>query len=355
MLEFWEVRGYFQEAHTFLERLLTVSKENALPMRAEILYNASFLAMLQDDIEQGERFIEESILLFRELGEKLSTAKALRMLGLMKTATNSIEARRLMEEAFVIFEELGDQDWITVSQGDIARVAILQGDYTKACSLLQKSLADYEVRGNEYKYNRAFPLAYLARTLFLSGKNQEKAQMLAEESLALFREIGNQRLAAHVLNTLGRMALLRGDLEEARKLCEESVELFDEVCYRVGVAEALISLGQVRAAQGNDEVARDCYEKSWSLLLKTLDAKELCAACLEVWGELVVRQGKLEQAVQMWAVAATLRAGLVAPMPPIYRPAYNQAVAAVREQLGAKAFQAAWAEGRKLSPAQIKM
>lgn len=351
--DFWEIRSYFQEAHSFLERLLIVNQKSISYVRAKALYQIGFLDMLQDDRERGELSVKESISIFRTLGDSLSVAKALRALGQMKSTVTTVEARHLMEEAFALFEELGDQSWVIHTRGDIARIANLQGDYAKACELLQKSLADYEARGDTY--NRAYPLAFLARALLLSGKELEKAQALSEESLTIFREIGNQRYAANVLNVLGRIALQRGDLERARELCEESVEIFDEVCYRFGVVEALISLGQIMVSQGDDEAAQDCYVKSWSLLLKTLDAKELCASCLEGWGELVARQGKLEHAAQMWAAAATIRASLVAPMPPIYRAAYNQAVAAVREQLGTKAFQAAWAEGRKLSLAQIKM
>ncbi len=352
---FWEVRSYFLEARAFLERLVTVSKESPPSLRAEALYEAGFLALIQDDIERAEQFLNESLMLFRILGDKLNTAKALRTLAQLKTLTTTIEARRLMEESFALFQELADTDWVMHTRSDIARIAIVQGDYTEACTLLRESLNDYEARGNTYKYHKAFPLAFLARALFLSGKELENAQTLAEESLALFEEIGNQRFAAYALNILGRMALQQGDVEKASALCRESVELFDGVCYRVGVAESLISLAHILMYQGNDEAAQDCYERSWALLLKVLDAKELCAACLEGWGELIVRQGKLEQAAQAWAVAAMIRASLVAPMPPIYRAAYNRAVAVVREQLGTETFQAAWAEGRKLSPAQIKV
>ncbi|MBA2678636.1 MAG: tetratricopeptide repeat protein [Ktedonobacteraceae bacterium] len=353
--DLWKIRSYFQEGHRFLERLVTLSKGSPPSIRAEVLYQISFMAFIQDDMESAALFLEESLAIFRVLGDKLSTAKALRTLAQQKAMSTTTEAHALMEEALTLFKEIGETEWFTFARSDLARIAIVQGNYTEARALLEESLADFEVRGNRYIYNKAFPLAFLASALFLSGKEQAKAQALAEESLTSFREVGNQRFAAYVLNMLGRMALQRGDFEEARKLCEESVELFDEVCYRVGVAEALTSLARVRAAQGDDEAAQDCYARSWALLLKTLDAKELCASCLEGWGELVARQGKLEQAAQMWAAAATLRAGLVAPMPPIYHPTYNQAVAAVREQLGTKAFQAAWAEGRKLSPAQIKM
>jgi len=253
----------------------------------------------------------------------------------------------------MLFKELDNPFWITCVRSDIARIAIVQGDYAKARALLQESLADYESRNDIY--NKTYPLLFLARTLFLSGGDQTKAQTLAEESLTLCKEVGNQRFAANALNLLGRIALQQGTFGKARALCEESAKLFDEVCYRIGIAEALISLAQIMARQDNEEAAQNYYAESWTLLVKTLDAKELCAACLEGWGELIARQGQLEQAVQVWAIAATLRASLVAPMPPIYRTTYNQAVISVRELLGEETFQNAWAEGRKMSPTQIKI
>ncbi|GAC1639524.1 MAG: hypothetical protein NVS4B9_32360 [Ktedonobacteraceae bacterium] len=353
--DFWEIRSYFQEARAFLERLIAVSEGSMPSLRAEALYQTSFLAMVQDDRERAEQFLQESLALFRMLGDKLSTAKALRTLAQLKTMTTTIEARHLMEEAFTLFQELAETDWIMHTRSDVARIAIVQGDYVNAYALLQESLAAYEARGTAYKYHKAFPLTFLASALFLSGRDAQKAEALAEESLSLFREIGNQRFAAHTLNLLGMIALHRGDVEKARALCEESVQLFDEVCYRIGVAAGLISLGQVKFRQGDDEAAQNYYAQSWTLLLKTLDAKELCATCLEGWGELLAHQGKPERAAQMWAVAAGLRASLVAPMPPVYRPEYNQAVAAAREKLGQEAFQASWIEGRSILPTQIKI
>jgi hypothetical protein len=51
--------------------------------------------------------------------------------------------------------------------------------------------------------------------------------------------------------------------------------------------------------------------------------------------------------VQLWGITATVRAAIVAPMPPIYRPDYIQAVATARESLSEEAFQTAWIEGSR--------
>jgi hypothetical protein len=67
----------------------------------------------------------------------------------------------------------------------------------------------------------------------------------------------------------------------------------------------------------------------------------------------LVAQGEARWAVQLWGIAATVRAEIVAPMPPIYRPDYIQAVTAARESLGEEAFQMAWTEGRRTSLEQV--
>ena len=57
--------------------------------------------------------------------------------------------------------------------------------------------------------------------------------------------------------------------------------------------------------------------------------------------------------VQLWGSTATIRAKIVAPMPPIYRPDYVQAEASACENLDEEAFQMAWAEGSQTSLEQI--
>ena len=77
--------------------------------------------------------------------------------------------------------------------------------------------------------------------------------------------------------------------------------------------------------------------------------RELAAACLEGYGEVLVAQGKAKSAVQLWWIAAAVRAEIVAPIPPIYRPDYIQAVAVARKSLDEEAFQMAWTKGSHTS------
>ncbi|MEO8970870.1 MAG: tetratricopeptide repeat protein [Ktedonobacteraceae bacterium] len=354
LVKFWEIRGYFQEAYTILTRTLTVSKDAADAVRVQVLYQlAVFQLMIQGDIEQGRAMLEESLALLRRIDDKAGTAKVLRLLGQLQIGEKTVEARSLLEASLVLYEELDDSYGIGQVRNDLARVATTQGDYARARSLLESNLALY--RTQEDAHSRAYPLLLLADVLFLTKGNQEIARFLAEESLEIFRGLGDRWLAAFVLLLLAEISLFQNDSEKARTCCEESMSSFRELNDRNSVAISLLTFAQIQTYKGDDTAAYNACKESWILLREVGDSEQR-ATCLEQVGELIGASGKPEQlakAAQLWGKAATLRATLVAPMPPVYRAAYGKAVASVREQLGIERFQMAWAEGRNMSIGQI--
>ena len=73
---------------------------------------------------------------------------------------------------------------------------------------------------------------------------------------------------------------------------------------------------------------------------------------LEGLADVVAVQGESLWAAQLWGAAETLREAMGTPIPPVYHGDYERSIAAARVQLGEKAFAAAWAEGRKMTPEQ---
>lgn len=352
LMIFWEVRGYISEGLALLERALAGSQRVEPAIRGQALHDAGFLALMLDENTRAEAFLRESQLLFRESGDKVGMANILRLQGTLAQVKNSYKvARRLLEEALAIYQERGDVRRMVATRGSLAQIAISQGDYSRARMLLEENLAAYRSLGEQY--NTAYPLYLLARTLFLSRGELSKAQSMAEESLTLFREMGNARLVAYVRNLLGQILLIEEDNVGAHAMLEEGLEMHKKVGDRSGIGEVLINLGRLAANQGDNKVALTCYEESWSLL-QAIGEKELSAACLEGYGEAVV-QNAPKVAVQLWGTAATVRAAILAPMPPIYRSTYLAAVAIARQQLGEIAFQAAWVEGHRTSLEQVQL
>jgi DNA-binding CsgD family transcriptional regulator len=84
-----------------------------------------------------------------------------------------------------------------------------------------------------------------------------------------------------------------------------------------------------------------------------LDDKEGIALCLEGLGEVVVLQGEPVWAARLWGAAETLCEAIGASLPYVERAGYERSVATARSHLGEKAFAAAWAEGRTMTPEQV--
>jgi len=141
---------------------------------------------------------------------------------------------------------------------------------------------------------------------------------------------------------------------QARSMLEESLAIFKTLADRSGTAEALISLARLATSRGENAAAQAAYAESWTLL-RAIGAKDMAARCLEGAGELATAQEMPERAVIMWGTAATLRAAILAPMPPIYRATYVAAVALAREKLGDETFQSLWTQGHQTPWEQVEL
>ncbi len=91
-----------------------------------------------------------------------------------------------------------------------------------------------------------------------------KAQLL--NSLAIFKEVGDQAGAAACLFRLGQVAQhMQGDRQEARQRYQESVEISREIGDRWRTSIALDFLGYVVREMGEYEQARQAHEESLSI------------------------------------------------------------------------------------------
>jgi predicted ATPase/class 3 adenylate cyclase len=342
---FWEIRSYIAEGLAFMQRALTLGKNASSSIRAMTLHYAGFFALMQDDNDRAEEFLRESQLLFRESGDKAGMANILRLQGNLFIAKKNYKiARRLLEEALNIYQERGDLRRVVSTRGALTQIAIAQCDYSRAQSLIQENLTTFKVRDEQY--GNAYSFFYMAQVLFLSRGDSEKAREMAEESLTLFRAVGNKRLIGYVLILLGEILHMDRDDDKAKSALEESRVIFDAIRERSGSAGALLAIARVLTYQNELEAAVISYQESWKLSMEIGD-RELAAVCLEGYGALLVKQDNATLAVKLWGVAASIRAEIVAPIPPIYRPDYIQAVASARESLAVESFQKAWVEGSK--------
>jgi predicted ATPase/class 3 adenylate cyclase len=240
---FWFVRGYFREGRAFLEQALARSAGVAAPVRARALDAAGYLAFGQGDTEREEAQTQESLALYRELGDTRGIASNLAGLAFLaeRTGTDYRAARALLDESLALYRELGDQPAIATVLMYLAGAVCLLGAYREGLPLFEESLALHRALGSTRGI--AFCLRESALWLLVGQGDQATIHARLEESLTLLRELGDKDgLAIHAC-TAGQVALAEGDLVTAQALEAQSLALCREIDGRWWPIIVLIFLG----------------------------------------------------------------------------------------------------------------
>jgi predicted ATPase/class 3 adenylate cyclase len=323
---FWTTSGYLREGKAFLDQVLAGRSDVEAALRARALYAAAELAFVLGDMKRAETLCVECLTLCRELGDTVGMANCLKLLGsTARTRGKYTLGRSQLEEAAALFSELGDRWKRGQCFTELARLATEQGQYERAHTLLEESLLLYQALGDQGRLGWVRYL--LARTLFVSQQDLERAQILAEQSLAISQELGAILYSAFPLGLLGEIRLTEGEYMQARARLEESIRLSQEAGDQADIAEPLIGLARMAVVQANLAAAHRHYLGCLAMLHE-VDYQVFIPACLEGLAAVVAAQGE--------------------PIHPVYRTGYEQAVAAARSQVGEEALAAAWAEGRTM-------
>jgi predicted ATPase len=134
-----------------------------------------------------------------------------------------------------------------------------EADYAAARPLLEESLALARQLGDEK--NIAFTLSSLSGLAFIQG-DYAQATALREESLALFRQLGEKSHVCHTLGALGEFALNLHDYARARALIEESLALAIELGNTNAINGAQSVMADVALYEGDYARARALYEET---------------------------------------------------------------------------------------------
>ena len=351
---FWQVRGYFNEGRTFLERVLARSEGSLPSWRSKALNDAVLLAVSQGDHDWGEALCQENLLRCREQGDGSTVARALYLLGWIACLKGNLAtAYTRLSESLALSKEMDDRGGILIALTWLGVVTIYQGEYARARAWLEQTLAMQRELGN--KRGIAWSLFHLAWMRFLSASDIISARSLLTEAEALFKEIGDRWGIAESCQLLGQLTLQQGDVGRAYTLLEQSLTLFRELDYRRGIARVLSHLGDVAAVQQNWARARPLYEASLTEAQEAGDKVET-ASCLErVAGAVAAGRASLANvlwAAQLWGAAEALREKMGAPLAPLERTANEERVVDARRSIGKRIFAACWAQGRTMTPQQ---
>lgn len=148
---FWEVRGHVTEGRRWLAELLAIPPA-AIPTaaRAQALFAASWLTMLQEGDEAAESLVTESVGICRSLDDHRGLGWPLWLLGYVQRRRDPVRARILAQECLARGEADGDLSlagWSHWLLGDLARI---RGDFEEATAELETAVSVLPQPGNAY-------------------------------------------------------------------------------------------------------------------------------------------------------------------------------------------------------------
>jgi ATP/maltotriose-dependent transcriptional regulator MalT len=340
---FWYAQEHRNEGWSVLEQALERSEGGAVPLRARALWATGSLAGSLGHVERGEVLCQESLALFREIGDTQGMGDATFHLAHIAFARWDLAAaRKLFEESLVFLRETGDKTLTAWALDALALVVLYQGEYARVHPLVEEAREICREGGDTTGVTMS--LMTLARVVFWQG-DLVRARTVAEEGLASASETGITSAEALALALQGEITLAQGETTTARLLIEQSHTRWQKVGNQGMLASTRALLGKVLAAEADYTAARTMYEES---LLRGLAIVDI-APTVEGLAVVVAEQGETSWAVRLLAAAAALRDSLGTPLPPVSRTAYSRSVASARAQLGEQAFAVVWAEGHGMT------
>ncbi|HEX6480100.1 MAG TPA: tetratricopeptide repeat protein [Ktedonobacteraceae bacterium] len=302
---FWILRGYLSEGREWLDRTLA-ALPNRTELRAKVLWASGIITGRLGESTRARHLLEESLEVWRAVGDKKQMAFALSSLGVGAQRQGDYEQASVrFEESLPLLREVGEKQWTAIVLSSLGLITLYQG-------------------------------------------NHERARALCEDSLALFKEIGDTRGIASVLTNLGIMRLEQGDDAQAARLCEESLALRREMGDKGGSAHTLLMLGRV-ALSGHQYQQADTYYKESLALCQDLGEKEGIALALEGLAGIAAALGQASSAAKLVGRAETLRDATDVALSPLDRAFNERTLASIRARLAEHVFQTERDQGRALT------
>lgn len=244
---FWFAHGHLSEGRKWLDTIMHAGQELPVAVRAKVLNGAGALAWAQNDYQQAQPLLQESLALFQALGDQTNSARALNNLGMLAQARGAYDqAQALYEEGLALFQKRGDQVNMARVLNNLGIIAHYQGENQRAITLFEQNLALQRTLGE--RWGIADSLLNLGVLLVDEG-NAERATLLLEESLSRQRELNDTGGIACSLTNLGRVAMLHQDVARAVTLYLEGIDAFREIGDRSGMAECLEYVAAVSISQ----------------------------------------------------------------------------------------------------------
>lgn len=306
---FWFRTGQWREGRRWLETTLQHGTTATPLTRARLLRNLARLLMNQGESAPSIAYATECLALFRSAGDQAGMADVLFILGYNANQQQALsQSQQYLEESRALWSALGDKRALRNVLALLGAVMSNQGDLTQATAYYTTALA------------------------------------IAEES-------HDHSGLANAYSGLGELGRLRGDQVAAVRYFELCLAHLQQSGGRALLAPTVHNLAQACFAVGNYTRAATLLGESLALALAQ-DNLRVILATLFGCARLAYQQQQVVSAVQLCGAVAQGLASAHLYFDRSDQNDFTVLLTALRADLAATPFAAAWAAGEKLTQAE---
>jgi predicted ATPase/transcriptional regulator with XRE-family HTH domain len=341
---FWEVRGEIQEVQHWLVQFLEHYNEaDSLRARALVIYGNRLATGA--NLAQAQIIANQSLELSRAISDKHAEAFSLWGLGAVLALRGDVaQGFPFVEQSLVLYRSLGDKlgqanatGWLSLNTNDLKR----------SKSFLFESLRLHRELGNVSGI--AFCLNQLVLRAILGGDFSSPVQWL-DEAIIIHRQLGRRRGEVDILEFYGILSYWQGDYQQACSYLEESIALGE----KIGISELdwpHVHMGYARLRQGNITEAKDLFELCVQRFQKANNTIGLVYA-MEGLASLQVNQQQVEQAARLFAWTDAMREKIGYHRPPVEQASVERDLVIIHAKLDKIEFAKLSEEGHAMTAEQ---
>lgn len=243
------------KAVTILKETLKRAQENELGRLSGIVYTGlSRVYRKLNEFPIARDYADKSLAYFREDGNWLGMAEAYREIALAyHLGGDSEKALSSFEQGIQIIGERSAPFMLGKLYTDMSGAYVLLRKPQEGIACLEKSIEFFE--RTEHVLNSVIAYNNLGLNLLLIG-NWTRAEAMIKRALDL-ASASNHAHVAGILDSLGELKIMRGELDDAETLLERAVELANERKSGWYAVQAMRNLARCRLAQGKHQEAAD--------------------------------------------------------------------------------------------------
>jgi predicted ATPase/class 3 adenylate cyclase len=333
---FWEIRTNIQEWEGRLAQFLEIYKQ-ADALRAHgLIIHAHLLGMI-NGLNQAENLANQSLALSRAISDRYMEAYSLWGLGSILTLQGNLDQGiPLVEQSLVIYRSIGDP----LGQAIAARwLSLKTNDPQHSKALLLESLRLSREMGNVSGI--AVCLNLLADKAIRVGDFAAAVEYL-EEAKKLHHQLGDQTSEAGVLENYGKIFYWQGDYSQSSACYEQAIKLYEKVGILPSWVQAHLAYSELRL--GNQLKARELFKVCMREFQKA-NAGTGLIFIMEGLASLATDQGQFERAARLFAWADVNRSRGGDLRPPVEQNSVERDLGVIHSQLDETAFTQARSEG----------